>query len=352
MSLKKLSKDVIDSLWHKYLYRDPYPVEYERHENKTKKDLESELILCREREAVVSSPRVAVLISGHPRDMSFYSNLVPLVGKKVDFFVFSWDQPGKRGTETELENSEQSYRDEIEKIYKSNFRIKKYAIENNKDFVKNNPVDPSIKFIRYSRSSEVFIKSQLYAIKRSYQLMEEYVKETGIKYDLVLKTRNETIIKKFIVDDELIKEVNKDKIIFVPHAGDSGHGHPHPSYCERCDQIYEFGLRMPHIFDHRNAICDLYAYGSMESMKKYCYAIDSYEETSRKFEKHNMSMVDRLPIEYTKDGEAYVFDHKSYENDVILQMFMFCSYPEKLFQYLLKDHMLVKARKIVLGWVP
>jgi len=333
-------------LFNKYLERDPDEKEYVLHFGKNKGDFEEEIKACPERLELIKHPRVAVLISGHPRGMNFLKTSYRISQPRVDFFVFSWDQKGMWGNETDLDSS--TIEDTLEKEYQKESRIKKYAIESNKDYIDNNPTDPTIKFFRYSRVPEINMKSQLYAIMRSYQLMEEYMKETGVEYDLVVKTRFEMGVRRFSTTKELIEDVNKNKIIFFPNGEESGHSHPLPSFCSTCDTWYKKGRKVKHIFNHDNPVCDTYAYGSVESMKKYCYLHEEYDNLCRSFEDHNLSVIDKIDIPYTKEDGNYVV-RLTADNDIIGQRFLFCSYPERLFMFYLEDYLLPKAEDIVLA---
>jgi hypothetical protein len=291
-------------------------------------------------------PRVAILVSGHPRTLKIIESINKINNKNVDVFAFCWDQWGHRTTEIDLKSFLD--RDNIESIVKNIPNLKKYRIENNEDFVKSND-DFSIKYINWIRDAEVFVKSQLYAIAKSYELMEEYIKETGVKYDIVVKCRFENYIDRFDVDDQTINDINNNNIIFVPDG--ASHHHPFPSYCTKCQRIYELGYKTTHIFDHDNPICDVYAYGSVKSMKDYCSLFYRYDELCKQFEDHNMKMMEILQSPHTKRGEAFIVE-KNDKTHQETEFFYFSSYPERLLAYILSDYMLLRANRITLGWQP
>jgi hypothetical protein len=347
VGLNGANDDDVRYLFDKYLERQPDDIELRLHTGKDKVAFEKELETCDERKELERLPRVAVLISGHPRGMNFLKTSHRISQKRVDFFIFSWDQQGNWGEETDLEKT--SVRATLGQEYLRDPRIKKFAIESNKDYVRNNPTDPNITFFRYSRVPEINMQSQLYAIMRSYQLMEEYAREKGIKYDLVIKTRFEMGIKKFVLSQQMIDDVNSEKIIFFPNGKESGHTHPLPSYCTRCDNSYNQGIKVKHMFAHENPVCDTYAYGSMESMKKYCYLHEEYERLCKSFEAHNLDVIDKIGIQYKKDEQGNYIIQTGHNNDILGQKFLFCSYPERLFMYHLEDYLMPKAEHIVLG---
>lgn len=343
----------IKKIFLKYLEREPTTDEYEYHAKDFAKNpalFERKVQECDERRSLMQSPKTAVLVSGHPRNLKFLKDFVDhrIYLKNVDLFIFSWDQWGSWGEETDLESA--SVADQIEEIIKNVPRVKKYKIESNKKWIEENPVDENIAFFRFSRVPEVFIKSQLYAISESFKLMESHMKETGAKYDVVLKTRFELGIQNFEVEQLKLDELKNSKLIFVPDAKDSAHAHPHPSYCVPCDIIYKkLNLCEVHIFEHANPICDLYAYGGYESMKKYCSLYFQYEKLCKKFEKSNIDLMNKINTPHKMDGNVYELPLAGHIEEYAIQFF-FCSYPERVFSYYLKDYLLPRAEKIVLKW--
>lgn len=339
-------KSEIETLFVQYLLRNPLPEEYLRFKSYSKEELEKELEVCPERIRLRKMPRVAILVSGHPRTLKIIESIKKIDNSNVDVFAFCWDEWGHRMKETKLNDSLD--RDNIESIIKEIPNLKKYRIENNEKFVKNND-DLTIKYINWIRDAEVFVKSQLYAVAKSYELMEEYIKETGTRYQIVIKCRFENYIDKFDVDNEMIDDINNHKIIYVPNG--TSHRHPFPSYCDKCQRIYELGYKITHIFEHDNPICDVYAYGSVESMKDYCSLFYQYDELCKKFEDHNMKMMEILKSPHTKRGEAFIVEQTDETHDET-EFFYFSSYPERLLAYTLSDYLLLRANRITLGWKP
>lgn len=339
-------KNDIRDLFNQYLLRDPLADEYARFKSYTPEALEKELELCEERIQLRKMPRIAILVSGHPRTLRIIESIKRIDNKNVDVFAFCWDQWGHRLTETDLKDALD--KDNIESIIKDIPGIKRYKIENNEKFVKSND-DMTIKYINWIRDAEVFVKSQLYAIAKSYELMEEYVKETGIQYQLVIKCRFENYFDRFDADYQMIEDINKNKIIFVPNG--TYHHHPFPSYCKKCQTVYEKGYRHTHIFEHDNPICDVYAYGSMSSMKEYCSLFYKYDELCKQFEDHNMKMMEILNSPHKKRGEAFIVEKNDKTHDET-EFFYFSSYPERLLAYILGDYMLLRSNYITMGWQP
>lgn len=341
-----MENNEIKKIFDEYLFREPTSEEYKRFSDYNYEKLEKEIKNCPEISTLSIQPKTAILISGHPRNLSIVESLKNMNMRNVDVFVFSWDQWGHRTTERNIEIP--SDRENIESIIKNIPGVKKYKIENNADFIKNND-NLSIKYINWIRGPEVYVKSQLYAISKSYELMEQYIKETKTEYSLVIKCRFENSIERFQPTQTLINDIENNKIIFVPN--NSHHTHPFNSYCEKCQMIYEMGYRHTHIFNHDNPVCDVYAYGSVDSMKDYCSLYYKYDDLCKKFEKHNMKMMDKLQTPHEKRGEAYILNQNTMSHDQTV-FFYFSSYPERLLSYILEDYMLLRADEISLGWRP
>lgn len=283
------------------------------------------------------SNKIAILLFGHVRNLNIVQSL-PVVSNSCDFdvFVFAWDNPGHKGTETNI-NDNGNF-DYIKQQIESIPNVKRFKIESNAEFIKNNQ-NNTIKYFNHS-SPEVFIKSQLYAVQQSYKLMENYSAETNQTYNMVIKCRMDCAFYHFILDDYLLQELQRD-IIFVTSRGT----HEHPDYstgCWACDNMYyRHGLRGIHIFEHTNVICDIFAYGSMKSMKDYCSLYEHYDRLNKQFEEENLRSLQKNPhVGYAIEDNVYKFSH------VDSVYFFKCSYPERLLPVLLKDYMLVTSDKI------
>lgn len=339
-------KSEVHDLFQKYLHRNPTKEEYKRFGAYDFEELESEISVCNERKSILENPRIAVLVSGHPRTLKIIESLKRFGHRNIDVFIFSWDQWGHRHTEADLTLGIDRYN--IERTIRAIPGVKAYKIESNEEFVKNND-NWDIKYINWIRHPEVYVKSQLYAVAKSYELMEKYIQETGTGYSLVIKCRFENYLERMDINPEFINDVNNHKLIFTPDGRE--HSHPFPSYCATCQKAYELGYRHMHLFEHTNPICDVYAYGSVPAMKKYCSLFYEYDNLCRKFEDHNVKMMEILKTPHTKRGEAYIIE-KTNETHAETEFFYFSSYPERLLSYMLNDYMLLKAKNVTLGWQP
>lgn len=279
------------------------------------------------------SDRIALLLCGHIRNF----NIKNYLRNDFDIFVFAWDNIGLKGNETKFDDS--SNPKLVENQIKELRNLKSYKIENNLEFIKNNQ-NTDIKYFNHS-SPEVFIKSQLYSVYQCYKLMEEYSNKNNERYRMVIKSRMDCDFLDFRVDEQLFSDIEKN-IIFVTNQDCE---HTHSDYgtgCYACDTMYyRHKLRHPHIFEHTNVVCDLFAYGSMKSMKDYCFLYEHYDDMNKEFEEENFRSLKRNPqIKPEITNNVYRVTHTE-------SLYYFnCSYPERMLPKLLKDYMLVSSDKI------
>jgi len=341
----------LNELFNKYLKRTCTPSEIKIHGRKSYVNFKREIANCDEykllNNGVNSNQKIAILLSGHIRNL----NIVPTIKKlcnqyDYDIFVHTWDNLGIKGTETNLNTKIE--RDMVEKSIMSIPNIKGYTIENNKEFITN--IDRKEIYFNYS-SPEEFIKSQLYSINKSYNLMFEYSKKENIDYKMVIKLRFDCQFTHFIVDDSLINEINQNDIIFVPNS-DNHHNHmDNGTSCWACDNMYyKFNLKNVHIFEHTNVICDTFAYGSVKSMSSYCDLYNHYDDMLKEYVDKNKEFLEKNVIKYTQVNNTYQID-KTFEGHINSLYYLYCSYPERLLQKFLKDYMLIESKKIKIKFI-
>ena len=370
-----MTNDELINLFKKYLNRLPEATEIFNHVHKNYKQFEFEISTCVEkitldkiRSQQNSKRNVAILLSGHVREMSILHNIEELVKNyNVDFFVFSWDNVGMKGNETDLEDTcdEKLIREKINQLP----NVKAIKIENNKEYIKKNtPIRKNIKYFNFS-SPEIFMKSQLYSVNSSFKLLEDYIKKTGKKYDMVIKCRFDCAFYEFTPDDGVFKDINEHDIIFVPDK-EGGHAHhtgimvdvndsrsPTTTSCPTCNSMYyTYDLKQVHIYEHSSVICDIFAYGSLKSMKKYCSLYNHYDKINAEFIDSNLESCKKHNIKYIRKDNSYSLysedhiknnDHKFLLKQHMNTMFYLkCSYPERMIQIFLKDYMLVESKKI------
>ena len=367
-----INQEDISYLFKNYLGREPSLAELDRHSQKSYYALKAELASCKERKQYMESIhgipyeklnisqenveefkkiKIALLISGHVRKSSILEHIRDFCQSyDIDIFIFTWDNIGIKGKETNLEDTTNP--NLVQDVISQFPNVKKFKIENNKEYIEKIQKETSeVPYFNLS-SPEVFIKSQLYSVYNAYRMMEEYAAENQIKYDLVMKLRFDLKFVKFNITPRLVDEINDNDLIFVPNA-DIGHDHPdHLTSCWACDKMYfEHGYRKVHIFEHSSIVCDVFAYGSQKSMKDYCSLYIHYDEMNRKFYEENMKSLARNPdIKYElKDNVYHIqWDQKGHMDSVY---YFYCSYPERMLQKHLREYMLVRSTQVQLRFI-
>lgn len=285
-----------------------------------------------------ASPKVAVLLSGHFRK----GNIVPTLKKigNFDVFAFVWDDFGFKGKETNLSLSEPAA---VESSLCTVPNLRSYRIAKNKNFIESIREETEKKRYFNFSSDEVFIKSQLYAIKKSHELMQDYSRRNGVVYDVVLKIRFDCSIRSFAIDKKTMDYVSERGAVFVTNEG--CHRHPHvQNGCMICNKMYDIDLHMPHIGDHSNIICDFMAYGNPQAMSQYCAMYDVYDEINERFSIINSKVLSERNL-------SFAFRGNNMKVGLIDGIFYFyCSYPERIIQHYLSDRMLISSRSILVDF--
>lgn len=355
-----MSPQELKRTFNNLLNRDPSPFDTTVHLHKTVNKLTEEILSCKEykdrggnritekRENYTNSnegPKIAFLLSGHIRNNHILQSLTEKCKDlNYDIFIHTWDTKGTKGTEMNLDIKDDKYAVEEEIMRFCN--VRSYEIENNAEYIeKIKGDDDNVSYFNYS-SPEKFIKSQLYSINKCFKIFEKYSKKENIKYDIVFRIRFDLGFDSIEIDRNLINEINEYDIIFCPNV-DGPHSHPdHGTSCKVCDDMYyKWKFRYPHVFEHSNVICDVFAYGSVKSMKDYCSLYENYDKIAKKFEKENLKSLNRQRNpNVKKSGKDYLIkDHCE------SLFYYYGSYPERMLSYYLRDYMLVESRKIKLN---
>lgn len=349
-----MTREELDFLFKKYLKRPSTDKDWISHKKKPVSVLEKEILICDEyiklindnNKNIIKDLKIAILISGHIRKNSILTGVNKFCNTdNYDVFIHTWDNIGIKGNETSLKDPSVTTSVDLElaKFHK----LQKYEIENNKEYIESQDLKQN--YFNFS-SPEVFIKSQLYSINRSYKLMEEHCKDNNVKYDIVFRFRFDSDLTKFNLTENLIDDILKHNIIFAPNIDNQ---HTHPDYgtsCWACDNLYyKYGRKRVHIFEHTNVICDLFAYGSQQSMKKYCDLYNNYDQLNDSSFKDNINQYQTITehIKY-ENGNYNLKDHEGHIDSLY---YYYCSYPERLLQKHLKDFMLIQSKEVKLNLV-
>jgi len=347
-----MTNEELTHLFKTYLRRDYTSEELTIHGGKTVQVLKNEILNCTEYLNLIKNTfnpnglKVAILLSGHIRKNSILKGIRQFCNNaNYHIFIHTWDNLGLKGNETSLNDASipTTVMSEI-----NNFtNLKKYEIENNKSWIESQEMRNN--YFNFS-SPEIFIKSQLYSINKSYKIMEEYSKENDIEYDVVLKVRFDSDMFAFSLSDKTISDIKNHDIIFTPNHDNK---HTHMDYgtsCWACDNLYyTHNRKKVHIFGHTNVICDMFAYGSMTSMKSYCDLYNNYDKLNDSFFDENVKQFNLVPENIVYEGGNY--NLKDHQGHVDSLYYYYCSYPERLLQFQLKNYMLVQSKDIKLNLV-
>lgn len=343
-----MSNEQLINLFQKYLNRPPSNEEISIHVNKNFTSFEYEISNCQERKIYLSKnvstkKKIALLLSGHIRLNSILKTYITLIGRyDIDVFIHTWDNIGKKGTEMNLNGSFEE--NEVTNLIKQYPTVRKFKIENNKKFINGLPNDGTTYF-NYS-SPEVFLISQLYSINQSFDLMQKHSKENDINYDVIIRSRFDSEITHFNLNDNLIDEMNNLDIVFVANS-DCNHNHlDYGTSCWACDNMYyQHNLKHVHIFEHTNIICDIFSYGSFSSMEKYCSLYHEFHNLNQSFVDENLKFLEKTKVDINKVGNVYKIPNTKLGHLNSLYYFN-CSYPERLLQKHLKDYMVLESKEI------
>jgi hypothetical protein len=345
-----MTKLDLKEIFNEYLSRNYTENEWLIHGYKEKDVFKTEVLNCYEYKNLINKvklndKKIGVILSGHIRHLNIMDTLNDLIKfYDIDVFIHTWDNIGIKGNETNINDSIDfnNVKDRISNL----FNVKSYLIECNKIFIESIEQETNDKtYFNYS-SPEVFIKSQLYSIKKSYELLEQYSKENNVKYDCVIKLRFDLDFVEFNLDKHIINELNQNKLIFVTNSDQ----HYHPDYgtsCWACDNMYyKYGLKKCHSFEHTNVICDLFAYGSQDSMKDYCSTYDYYDSINESFIEDNIKFIKENNLHINKVNNVYQFHPKGHDGHIESIYYINSSYPERILQKKLNNYMLVESKKI------
>jgi len=343
-----MTRNELTDIFTGYLNRDFTEEEWLIHGHKTVSSFTREISKCDEYIELMKSPeipyKIGILLTGHIRKKNILNGFAKFLEKlDYDVFIHTWDTIGIKGQETNL-NSKESY-DEVVNSINQIPNVKKFLIESNKEFIES--LDDVNGYFNFS-SPEKFIKSQLYSVNSAFKLLEDYSIGTNTKYDVIFKFRFDNEITSFHLPKNQLSDILNHDIIFVPNS-DCGHSHlDNGTSCYACDNMYyKHDLKNVHIFPHSNVICDLFAYGSMVSMKSYCSLYEYYDSLNKSFLNDNLKSleINNNLIEFI-DGD-YILKGGN-EGHLESLYYFYCSYPERLLQIHLKDYMLVESKTIKL----
>ena len=166
---------------------------------------------------------------------------------------------------------------------------------------------------------------------------------------MVIRIRFDSSFTMFRPDRVLLDDINNYKIIFAPNS-DCGHHHPDSdsTTCLSCERLYyDHKFKQVHSFEHTNVMCDIFAYGSVNSMRDYCSCYDMYESINESFVDQNMENIKKYNINYVKNKNVYELE-RDVSGHINSLYYINCSYPERILQKHLKDYLIPSSKHITI----
>lgn len=275
--------------------------------------------------------RIAVMLCGHVRKALNHIDRQQLLFKypHVDVFIHTWDDYGLKNHRPHkggwlLDNPAKINVD----FLKTHYSPKALLVENNASILPSmslvGKIEPIFLYNGQAHDDATkYINSQLYGINKCFELVKEYEKENGFKYDAVMKFRLDYI--PFVFDMDAVMSNIEEDVIWFPHAHHNNHRHfGGGGGCKCCDACGEHGP------EHTNDLCDIWYYAKRDLMETACQLFHVAPSILEKYTQNNINIIEEMNIKVHKnDPFVYVISTANIENHVV------CYYPERL----LREHL-------------
>ena len=330
------------------LYDEPLP------DNATRSVAIRTLLTPADTSPAVTRPAVALMLSGHLRNFKkrekFWKNFVEEF-PDVDIFVHTWTDGGNRGAKEWIDVGKNTPNHHAAK---SILKPVCMMVENHEAlFDKLSFREPGVDLYYTSfskvQTTEDFTKcigSQLYSVKKCFELTQNHLRNTNSKpYDVYVRLRGDSIVDNFgNLMSGHVKEYLTDDMLVI--NGSDNHVHPGGGRgCRMCDLEY-ISSQKRHHRAHSNDVCDIFYFGTFAVMSRVCNMYDHVKGLVREFQAKNKESAQNAAVKKHLQKFKNVTTVSSphvYENIIK------CFYPERLIREFMQDHWLVSD---VLGLVP
>jgi hypothetical protein len=309
----------------------------------------AEFMACPERarllaEAIANAgkPRAAILLCGHfryfsaPHIQERYKRILSQYGDRLDIFIHTWFDSGKRGPNAfsdsrewiDLTNTETPDFSAIMRILKP----KKMMIENNAEMIELFNMIPE-----QPVSKNKFLNSQLYGIYKAHELLQNYVAESGVKYSAVIKIRADKPPVTFNLD-AIIRNAEVPEAIYTDAATQA------PKYygCLTCDREFAAGTGREHV-EHTEHVGDYYIYGAPSVMARYASIYLHRYRIQEDIRLFNSKLGSCRCAEKYTDGNGVV------KHSGCREHCNRCYYPEAIIQYFMRREWILSDRDNIHG---
>jgi len=266
--------------------------------------------------------RIAVIFCGHVRHNKLSTHLPVINSPHTDIFVHTWTDHGYKNGKRLIQkcwldpNSEAVSEDYIRTKYKPI----KMMVEDNmlEKFSFADKISPIFVYAGQAKDDPSrYINSQLYSIKRAYEMVCDYEKEMGFKYDAVIRFRFDFAIANFDWTG-ILTDIKNSNTIYFPHGACNAHKHPGGGGgCLDCDKDIEHER-------HTNDICDLWFYGHRDVVGRACLM---YDNAFDMISEHHLRNIQQMAEDgkYTEhNGYVYINSTNDIEHKYV------CLYPERI----------------------
>lgn len=273
-----------------------------------------------------SLKKVALLLSGHLRNFSmrrdFWKEFNKKFGDRVDIYIHTWNETGIRSKTQWIDIGKDTPNfDEVRKALKP----RKMMIEDHSEKIKSFSFKTRGLKLYYTDSAYLKktddftrnVGSQLYSIMKAWEL----AKESNIEYDMMIRMRNDCIIRNFEnIFNRDTSFLEKDVLI----VNGNSHKHPHGGGgCNKCN--IEYPLRRHN--EHSNDVCDIMYLGSTNVMGRVCNMFNDVQKLVLSFKKYNELAIKDKEVKKSLIEYPGIYGVK---NPKIYETKLKCFYPERL----------------------
>lgn len=275
---------------------------------------------------VYPEKRVALCVSGHFRNLEMYRDWWAYISlfKNVDVYVHTWTDVGKRTSEKWIDASAAmlDLPTMVEMV-----KPKAHLVEDVAPILEACSLKKQGRALYFAGCQKriedfsKFIVCQLYSVQKSYQLM----KQSGVHYDVVVRTRADAVMKNFNPNTLLTlqMEINGQPAVYFNY-GDS---HVHPLYGGGCTQC-EATLDSHH--EHTNDVCDVFYYGNEKGMEPLMNMYDDSHSLADRFAVENAQKMADPSLDLVGSGQVDGSGEEFWVKPLAYERHIKCIYPERM----------------------
>ena len=299
-------------------------------------------------------PAVALMLSGHLRNFqkreSFWKNFVKEF-PDVDIFVHTWTDGGERGAREWIDvGKNRPNHDAAKSILKPvSMMVENHEALFDKLSFREPGVDLYYTSFSKVQTTEDFTKcigSQLYSVKKCFELTQSHLRNTNSKpYDVYVRIRGDSIIDNFgNLMSGNVKEYLTDDMLVI--NGSDNHVHPGGGRgCRTCDLEYAGSQERSHRA-HSNDVCDIFYFGTFAAMSRVCNMYDHVKVLVREFQAENKKWATNASV---KKHLRKFKNVTTVSSSHVYENLIKCFYPERLIREFMQGYWLVSD---VLGLTP